>query len=105
MKIKYDIDIDNKAVLANLNRLTNLIYKLLPSREEGLNWEAPLSTIMEELGGMDRMLLDQHTVFFRLLCKLEGLFNLTEKQDFQLFRGVIFESLSLLDGLKKTCQD
>jgi hypothetical protein len=55
---------------------------------------------MEELGGMDRMFFDQHDIFFRLLCKLEGLFSLTEKVDFQLFRRVIFESLNLLEGLK-----
>lgn len=82
MKIKYDIDIENKSILVNLNRLTNLIYKLLPSREEGLDWETPLSTIMEELGGMDRLFIDRQDVLFSLLCKLEGLFNLTEQTEF-----------------------
>lgn len=105
MKIKYDIDFENNTILGNLNRLTNLIYKLLPSREEGLDWETPLSTVMEELGGMNRLLIDQHNILFPLLCKLEGLFNLTEQADFQLFRRVIFESLNLLDGIKKSCQD
>ena len=105
MKIKYEIDVENKTILDNLKRLTNLTYKLLPSREEGLDWETPLSTIMEELGGMDRLFIDQQTIFFSLLCKLEGLFNLTEEADFQLFRRIIFESLSLLNDLKKICQD
>lgn len=105
MRLKYDTDIESKAILGNLNRLTNLIYKLLPSREEGLDWETPLSTILEELGGMDRLLITKQQDLFSLLCKLEGLYNLTNQDDFQLFRRVIFESLGLLDEVKKACRD
>ena len=39
MVIKYGADIDKEAILANINRITNLIFKLLPSREEGLDWQ------------------------------------------------------------------
>ena len=35
MLIKYDIDIKDDTVLNRLKQLTNLIYKLLPMREEG----------------------------------------------------------------------
>ena len=48
MILKYDIDIQDTAVYANLSRLTNQIYKLLPCREEGSDWEKPLATLMEE---------------------------------------------------------
>ena len=82
MKIeKYDINIDNETICSNLDRLINQIYKLLPDREEGIDWQAPLSTIMEELAGMDRLLIGQHEIFFSLLCKLEGLFTLTKESD------------------------
>jgi hypothetical protein len=69
MVLKYDIDIQETAITENLKRLTNQIYKLLPGREENLDWQTPLTTIMEELGGMDALLIDHHDVLFPLLCK------------------------------------
>ena len=59
MLLKYDLNINLEAIKVNLERLTNQIYKLLPLREEGGDWQKPLYTIMEELAGMDRLFLDQ----------------------------------------------
>lgn len=56
MKIKYDIDIDNEVIKNNLKRITNQVYKLLPMREEGIEWRKTLDTIVEELAGMNRLL-------------------------------------------------
>lgn len=100
MVIKYDIEIDNEAIILNLKRITNQIYKLLPNREEGIDWETPLATIMEELSGMDRLLCDQHELFFSLLSKLEGLFILINEEDFFQYRRTIFECLSLMSSLR-----
>lgn len=106
MILKYDIDIKSEEVIATLKYLTNQTYKLLPSREEGLDWATPLDTIIEELAGMARLFLgNHHNIFFPLICKLEGLFELTEQTDFLLFRRIIFECLSLLSDLIKVCQD
>jgi len=105
MKIKYESEISNEAINANLKRLTNQIYKLLPNREEGIEWEAPLRTILEEFSGMDRLLIDQHEILFSLLCKLEGLFTLKEEKDFFDYRRTIFECLTLVNSLMKICQD
>lgn len=106
MKIKYDVIIDDNSVERNLKRLTNQIYKLLPEREEELDWRSPLNTIIVELAGMDRLLIDQHDILFPLLCKLEGLLILTQPEDFYMFRRTIFECLSLMSNLKKNlCQD
>ena len=55
MILKYGFQIDNTAIITELKRLTNQIYKLLPSREERLDWERPLTTILEELVGIDRL--------------------------------------------------
>ena len=96
MLLKYSFEIDKKAVVASLTRIVNQIYKLLPDREEGIDWEAPLETIMVELSGMDRLLVDQHESFFPLLCKLEGLFELKEEKDFFFFFLKIFEALNLM---------
>lgn len=106
MKIKYGVIIDDNSVERNLKRLTNQIYKLLPEREEELDWRSPLNTIIVELAGMDRLLIDQHDILFPLLCKLEGLLILTQPEDFYMFRRTIFECLSLMSNLKKNlCQD
>ena len=107
MILKNNIEIEITAVDANIKKLTNQIYKLLPNREENIDWQTPLSTIIEELGGMSR-LLENHDVLFTLLCKLEGLYTLTEENDFFLYRRTIFECLNLLSTLKgeiETCQD
>ena len=101
MKIKYDANITNSAIEDNLHRLVNQVYKLLPNREEGIDWKKPLTTILEELAGMDRLLIDRHTVLFSLLCKLEGLFILTEEDDFLEYRRTIFECLGLMNELIK----
>lgn len=104
IEIKYDAKIDKNAIVFNLKRLINQIYKLLPNREENINWEKPLTTILEELAGMDRLFLNEHKIFFSLLCKLEGLFTLNKEEDFFLFRKTIFECLNLMNELIKTCQ-
>lgn len=107
MILKNNIEIEIAAVCANIKKLTNQIYKLLPNREENIDWQTPLSTIIEELGGMSR-LLENHDILFTLLCKLEGLYTLTEENDFFLYRRTIFECLNLLSTLKgeiEACQD
>ena len=104
MILKYDTSISNKAIVTNLKRLTNQIYKLLPTREEALDWKKPLSTIIEEFSGMDELLLDHHVVLFSLLCKLEGLFVLNDDEDFFIFRRTIFECLGLVSELMQLCQ-
>lgn len=101
MVIKYGADIDVNAIIENLKRLTNQIYKLLPNREEDVDWKTPLNTIMEELSGMDRLLSDQHEILFSLLSKLEGLFVLVNEEDFFQYRRTIFECLTLISSLKE----
>ena len=101
---KYNACFNNTTIEESLIRLVNLTYKLLPIREENENWEKTLETIIEEFSGMDRVLIDQHDILFPLLCKLEGLFLLNEKESFPLYRRTIFECLSLINELKKRCQ-
>mgnify|MGYP007101825463 CR=1 FL=1 len=102
MLIKYDVEIKDDTVLNRLKQLTNLIYKLLPMREEGGDWQTLLFTIIEELGGISRLIdIDSDEIFFSLLAKLEGLFDLTEEDDFFNFRRIIFECLNLMSKVKK----
>ena len=104
MVIKYGADIEIAAITANIKRLTNQIYKLLPLREEGGNWSRPLEALIEEIAGMDRLLIGQHLILFKLLSKLEGLLLLRDENDFMLYRSIIFECLGLLGELNK-CLD
>ena len=101
MVIKYNLDISFEDVQFNLKRIINQTYKLLPTREEGNDWEKPLETILEELCGMKRLFNDHDPTFFSLLCKLEGLFSLTEDSNFNLYRRTIFECLGLLNSIKE----
>lgn len=103
MILKYNLEIEENAIKANLKRITNQIYKLLPNREEGIDWETPLTTIMEELAGMNRLFTDQQESLFSILCKLEGLFTLTDEKDFFLYRRTIFECLSLMNSIMQEC--
>lgn len=101
MVLKYNIEIDNDAIIENIDRIINQVFKLLPSREEGGDWETPLHNLILEVGGMNRLLCDQ-TILFSLLCKMEGLTVLTSTEDYFAFRKLIFECLGLLKQLK-TC--
>lgn len=95
---------NNEAISKNLYRIGNQIFKLLPAREEGLEWEKPLQTLTLELKGMSALLPDQ-TELFSLLCKLEALKTLTGENDFPVYRKTIFECLGLMDTIKKQCQE
>lgn len=100
MIIKYQIDIDKDIILKSLNRITNQIFKILPMREEGGEWQSTLKNLIVELTGMHNLFSDQIDLFV-LLCKMEGLLTLTNEEDFLLFRSTIFECLGLINRIKE----
>ena len=104
MVFKYDIRFDNDAIIKNIDRITNQIFKLLPSREEGGDWESSLQNIILEIVGMKILWVDQPRLF-SLLCRLEALETLIEEEDFFAFRKLIFECLSILNEIKKTLEE
>ena len=104
MLLKYNTYIKNEAIIENLKKITNRVYKLLPTWEEDLDWQKPLMTIIEEIAGMSELLLDHHIILFSLLCKLEGLFIFSKEEDFFNFRRTIFECLNSISELIKLCQ-
>lgn len=108
MLLHNGLEIKKAAIDANLLKIINQTYKLLPNREENIDWQTPLTTIIEELSGMSHLLTFQHENLFSILCKLEGLFSLTEEKDFFLYRRTIFECLNILSIVRKEvekCQD
>ncbi|MBR4261629.1 MAG: hypothetical protein IKQ33_06770 [Clostridia bacterium] len=92
-----DVAIEKEAVAKNLKRIINQIYKLLPLREEGKDWKKPLETLMEEIAGMAKLIDGQDELFFLILCKMKGLFSLTNDSEMPLYRRIILELLSLLN--------
>lgn len=105
MVIKYNVDFSNQTIEKDFKKIINQTYKLLPMREEKKDWKKPLQTIIQELVGMKRLFSDwQEQSFFVLLCKLEGMFNLTQEKDFSLYRRTIFQCLSLLGEMKTNVQ-
>ena len=102
MILKYNVDIKEQTIHDRLQNLINQIYKLLPSREEGADWEKPLQTVLEELAGMQRLMNCGYSeIFFPLLNKLEGLYSLVEDDDFLCYRRTIFECLGLMNDLQR----
>ena len=101
MILKYNVDIEEQTIHNRLQNLINQTYKLLPSREEGADWEKPLQTVLEELAGMQRLMNCGYSeIFFPLLNKLEGLYSLVEDDDFLCYRRTIFECLGLMNDLQ-----
>ena len=82
---------------ANLNRLTNQLWKLIPMRENEEDWKTHLETVVLELTGLSEMFKDLLD-FLILMSKLKGL--LVEDTSFELYRKTVFESISLLRGIR-----
>lgn len=102
MLLKYNVQINSNIIVQRFQSLINQVYKLLPIREENLDWKKPLQTIMEELAGMQRLLnCGDSENYLTLLNKLEGLYLLQSNDSFKNYRRTIFECLNLMNTLKK----
>ena len=71
-------------------------------REHEEDWLKQLDTVSIEIAGMNALVAeDEHTSqFLQLLFKLEGL---KEQQniDFEIYRKTVFETINILQGLKR----
>lgn len=92
---KYDMKISDKEFDTYLKILKNKIYKLLPLREEELEWEKHLDTIVIEVFGLSELIGFQPRLI-SLLAKLESLHSL---EDFMSYRKTIFECLNEVEEL------
>ena len=102
MILKYNIDMDNQVINKRIQNLINQTYKLLPNREEGVDWIKPLQTIIEQLVGMYRLMdCGYPDVYLPLLNKLGGLYSLDKEDDFACYRRTIFECLGLMSTLQR----
>ena len=92
------MQLNPKALTANINRLTNQLWKLIPMRENQENWSAHLDSLIIELSGLKDLSLNTDENFIILLSKLKGL--RVEETNFQLYRKTVFECISLLREMR-----
>ena len=90
---KISIPVSAEVITADINRLTNQLWKLIPMRENEENWQSQLETVLIEVAGLHN-LFGVGEEYLILLSKLEGMRNVDV--DFSIYRKTIFECISLL---------
>ena len=95
---KYDFEFDNDAIVKNIVRLTNQMWKLIPMYENNEDWDKQLKTVIIEIAGLKEIFISTPQVL-QIFSKLEGL--QVVDVDFSLYRKTVFECINLLQELKK----
>jgi hypothetical protein len=93
--LKYNKQVSKEDYIRYIRKIKNDVFKLRPLKEEGLEWEKHLNTILVELGGFYS--LGNESKIITTMSKLEALHTI---DDFMIYRKTIFETLSILDGLE-----
>jgi len=88
-----NLEFSDVVIKADVNRLTNQLWKLIPMRENNENWIEQLNTVLIEVAGLGEIIkVDEK--YLILLSKLEGLKKVDT--EFVTYRKTVFESISLL---------
>lgn len=98
MKTIYGYDCPNEVIKKTITRLTNQIWKLIPMYENNENWKKQLDNVIVEVVGLSQVFVG-FPDFTQLICKLEGLKNYDI--EFNIYRGIVFDLINLLQGLGK----
>lgn len=93
---KYNIEFGEDDVRANVQRLTNQLWKLIPMREHEENWQKQLETVLIEVVGLNELFTSP--IILQLLSKLEGLS--IRETTFDIYRKTVFECISLVRSIK-----
>lgn len=91
---KYNFSFSEEEVKKEIVRLTNQMWKLIPMRENGENWDKQLETVIIDIAGKNEIFVHD-SQFLQLLSKLEGLRKVDV--DFSLYRKTIFECINLIN--------
>lgn len=89
---KYNIDFSEVDIVCNNRRLTNQLWKLIPMRENGEDYEKQLDTVILEFVGLNELFVGP--IYLQILSKLEGL--RVKETSFEFYRKTIFECISLV---------
>ena len=92
---KYGISFSYDDVRANVRRMTNQLWKLIPMREHEEDWKKQLDTVILEIVGLNEIFIGP--LFLQMLSKLEGL--RVQETSFELYRKTVFECINILQEL------
>ena len=94
METKYSFEFNKEDIKTETIRLTNQLWKLIPMRENGEEWDKQLETVIIDIAGKNEIFIcNSH--FLQLLSKLEGL-RLVDVE-FSIYRKTVFECINLLN--------
>lgn len=96
---KYGINFPYTTVDQDIKRLINQLWKLIPMRENGEDWEIHLQTMIEEISGLVNIYKNKVEGLI-LLSKLEGLTS-EPCNDFMIYRKTVFRCIDLLGQVVK----
>lgn len=94
---KYHFEISKAVYGAAHKRLVNQLWKLIPMRENGENWQKQLDTVINEIVGL-QSIIGERPQFLQLLEKLEGI--KIKDSTFDFYRKTVFETIGLFQELK-----
>ena len=80
-------------------KVINMIYKLLPLREENSEWEKYLESLLIEIEGWYGSIENEDSAMsvLRISFKLKGLKTLTGDDDFKAYRRTVFECINMIE--------
>lgn len=84
---------------ANFGRIVGQIFRLLPLREENKDYVKPLDTLLVEVSGYTWIIPSERLT--ALVSKLRGLKSDECKNDFMLFRRMIFEACGIASDIAR----
>lgn len=87
------------ALSESFERIVGQIFRLLPMREEDKDYLKPLNTLIVELAGYT-WAFPEDKELSTLLGKLRGLKSDECRDDFMLFRRMVFEACSIASSIK-----
>ena len=94
MITKYGFEFSREEIKKEIVRLTNQLWKLIPMRENGEEWDKQLDTVIIDIAGKNEIFI-HNSHFLQLLSKLEGL-RLVDVE-FSIYRKTVFECINLLN--------
>ncbi len=94
METKYGYEFSKEELHKEIVRLTNQLWKLIPMRENGEEWDKQLDTVIIDIAGKNEIFI-HNSQFLQLLSKLEGL--KVVDVEFNIYRKTVFECINLLN--------
>lgn len=97
MQTRYGMEFSESAEKDYKKYLINTIYKLLPIREEGKDWEKYLDSCILEIHGFTNLFeqIDE-VLMIRILSKLRSLKDLKSDDEFYNYRKIVLECTNLI---------